>query len=196
MHCFLVSAGANTEALRSQISTCQNSVLPVEALAHIPKTENHLQICRIQHLDSKQSYQSRFIQTLNAICKNAKHPKISLNPQEQLANPINSSKVSFTPGDNAEQLSTNCDRDRPSHRNASIEGRAPQKYIYDSGERLSSDSDTHPVSMSMIMPNHGLADTEEPKEGESKMAAKMRTMQNMLNQKLNKVKNINWNIDD
>jgi len=58
---------ANTEDVRSQINTCQNSVLSVEALNHIPKTDNYLSICRVQNQDVKQTHQSGFLMNLNSI---------------------------------------------------------------------------------------------------------------------------------
>jgi hypothetical protein len=61
---------------------------------------------------------------------------------------------------------------------------------------LSNDYDQKPINASMYTPNLYQDNTQDESRGISTMAAKMKSMQDMLNQKLKKVKNINWDVED
>lgn len=202
LHCFLISASANTESIRNQIGTCQNSVLSVEAVGYVPKTENFMNICRVQSLDTKQVHQNNLLRGLNSICRKVKVEKKqrSVEPIQEISVP-ESGRSTYTPAAQSMYMSTDFELGSghraigQRHKN---EQKSPYKYGGDSYDNLSGGSDNDPVSMSMFIPQSNLpAAQEEPKkESASKMAMKMKSMQDMLNQKLKKVKNINWNVDE
>lgn len=156
-----------------------------------------MNICRVQSLDNKQSYQDNFLNKLNFACKNMKVKSPVRSPLKQSEKVPEMGRITYTPGDNAELLNPGFGEGMR-QKQASNDGRSPYQYGNDSNDKLSSGSDNDPISMSMLTPHNYLNETDEEmkKEGTSKMADKMKSMQAMLNQKLKKVKNINWDLDE
>lgn len=189
LHWFLMSASSNTEGVRSQINTCQNSVLPLEALAHIPKTENHMNLCRIQSLDVKQDYQRNFLSSLNSIWLSSKIKKKQPATAEssEVATPKNKSGFSnslFDATDNQKQ--------------STLDIKQPYKYDMDSYEKDSSGSDNMGADMYAPIEFNMPIDTEQPQnpapgKAKSKLALRMQAEREKLAQKFGKVeKQIKW----
>jgi hypothetical protein len=186
LHWFLMSSSSNTEGIRTQINTCQNSVLSLEAINHIPKTDNYMNIWRVQNTDAKQNFQKVFLKNLNNLWKKIKVVRTA-PPTADNSEIMNKQDQSVVLNLVTEE------REKPRQQ---IDQKPPYEYEADSYGKSSNESDKVPADLyaphEIMTP---LQEKDQPK-GKSIMAQKMKSMQDMLNQKFKNVKNINWNLDE
>ncbi|CAI2384971.1 unnamed protein product [Moneuplotes crassus] len=214
LHCYLVSVTSNTEMARGQISTCQNSVLSIEAIDHIPQTDTHMNICRVQSEDIKQNHHNDFLTSLNIVCRKSKQKMKAASQSYTVTEVSESARKTVTPGMQLDFTSSGYNEPMEFGQAQRNDSATPYKYDTNIDEKLSNGSGNDPVSMSMIAPDNynrsgNLLEPDFPSKGAnfephkeekkaniSSMAAKMKSMQDMLNQKLKKVKKINWDLED
>mmetsp|Transcript_31426 Transcript_31426/g.30934 ORF Transcript_31426/g.30934 Transcript_31426/m.30934 type:complete len:175 (-) Transcript_31426:6-530(-) len=173
-----------------------------------------MNICRVQSEDIKQNHHNDFLTSLNIVCRKSKQKMKAASQSYTVTEVSESARKTVTPGMQLDFTSSGYNEPMEFGQAQRNDSATPYKYDTNIDEKLSNGSGNDPVSMSMIAPDNynrsgNLLEPDFPSKGAnfephkeekkaniSSMAAKMKSMQDMLNQKLKKVKKINWDLED